>query len=340
MSVNMKANGTQPLTYSAIRRARTCLRAYYYGMEQMIARETPGEPLTRGSILHEAIEAWNNTHDQAAAMDVLTQFDDLHIRATWQAVILRYTEIYADWHLDGAEEQWSMPLINPATGAPSRTFHLAGKWDGRIGRWLVETKTVSEDISDASQYWARLRVDPQITLYVQAARHAGHDVQGVMYDAIRKPAMAPKQVPMLDDHGLKIVIDDATGKRAENKNGTPKQSAGAGLTMQTRIETPDEWFDRLYQDIGERPSFYFARREIPVLDDEISAHQAEAWHYAKLIMWSRQHGYWPRNIGRSTCSGCDFAGPCLSGIELYPDNLPDGYVCRRDLNPELSNEEN
>lgn len=54
--------------------------------------------------------------------------------------------------------------------------------------YVVEHKTSSEDISLGSTYWKRLTLDPQISLYIEGARHLGYDVKGVLYDVLRKPA--------------------------------------------------------------------------------------------------------------------------------------------------------
>lgn len=59
--------------------------------------------------------------------------------------------------------------------------------------WIAEFKTMGN--------WTKLNqlpVDKQVTLYIQAARAAGYDVKGVMYDAIRTYRWTGKNA---DDHG-------------------------------------------------------------------------------------------------------------------------------------------
>jgi hypothetical protein len=75
------------------------------------------------------------------------------------------------------EQAFRVPLVNPATGKATPTFELAGKIDGIVrledGRLAVkESKTCSEDLGADSDYWRRLRIDHQITLYMLAARRA------------------------------------------------------------------------------------------------------------------------------------------------------------------------
>src|SRR6185436_13920361 len=58
----------------------------------------------------------------------------------------------ANWQAESVEEVFHVPVVNPATGAKSRTFTMAGKYDGIVTRdnqfYLLEHKTTSEDISD------------------------------------------------------------------------------------------------------------------------------------------------------------------------------------------------
>lgn len=59
--------------------------------------------------------------------------------------------------------------------------------------YVVEHKTSSEDISAGSNYWKRLVMDPQISVYIEGARSLGYDVKGVLYDVLKKPLFSPKK---------------------------------------------------------------------------------------------------------------------------------------------------
>src|SRR5690606_36744924 len=133
---------------------------------------------------------------------------------------------------------------------------------------IVETKTTADSIAPDSDYWLRLRFNGQLMQYVLAARTFGWDISTVIYDVVRKPAIEPRQIPLLDAEGRKVVLD-ANGERVLKKDGSPRESGDKekGYTLQTRIETPEEFSDRLYQDTLARPDFYFARREVPILED-------------------------------------------------------------------------
>jgi len=56
---------------------------------------------------------------------------------------------------------------------------------------VVEHKTTSEDIGPGSFYWRRLTLDPQPAMYHRGMLAKGHDVRGILYDVLRKPAHRP-----------------------------------------------------------------------------------------------------------------------------------------------------
>jgi hypothetical protein len=223
----------------------------------------------------------------------------------------------------------------------SRTFDAAGKIDGlavmRDGRLaLVEHKTAGFDIAPASDYWLRLRGNVQVLQYVLAARALGWDVAMVLYDVARKPMIQPMAaVPVLDENGAKVVVD-AAGARVFKKDGTPRESADKekGYTVQARPETNEEFCARLANDTQLRPDFYFARREMPVLDDDLAEFQVQRLVIGRSILTCRaetraarypEHG-WPRNVGEMTCRNCEFAPFCLQNTRIDPAMPPAGFT--------------
>jgi hypothetical protein len=95
------------------------------------------------------------------------------------------------------EAEFRAPLVNPETGALSRTYELGGKLDvlararstGRIV--IIEHKTSSEDVSTGSPYWSRLRIDGQVSHYLAGARALGYAAASCVYDVLAKPAQRP-----------------------------------------------------------------------------------------------------------------------------------------------------
>ena len=88
------------------------------------------------------------------------------------------------------EREFVAPLVNPSTGASSKTFERGGKIDvmARIGEddTIIEHKTSSEDLSAGSIYWQRLRMNTQVASYMVGARALGYTPRSDMFDVLGK----------------------------------------------------------------------------------------------------------------------------------------------------------
>jgi hypothetical protein len=342
------------LTQSSLATFRRCPRQYFYRYEMRLVRQRIGEALRLGAAFHIGQELRGSLGDYeaieraAAQYDVTPQwadpFDWQVEHQTLRALLSGYFWRYEADTLETIETEsaWQLPLRNPDGGAPSRTYALAGKIDKIVrltvgGRPAIkEYKTAGEDISDASDYWPRLRFDAQISAYVYAARHKGFEVETVLYDVTRKPEIAPKQIPVLDEQGRKIVLDGA-GNRVFNASGDPRQSANSenGWKLKTTRETPEAFGKRLLEDIGKRPDFYFARREIPRLSSDLDEFAEEVWQQSQQLHQSRTNGLWFRNVSPTTCRNCEYKDICLQGVQVDPANPPKGFEITPFMHPEL-----
>lgn len=120
------------LTQSSIRCYRSCPRRYYYRYvlrKRSLADEV--SPLRIGTLVHLALETWWRTGgDLSASLAALDASQDPYERAKMRAMIIGY---HARWDkpppCEHVELFIKMPLINPDTGAPSRTFELGMKLD-------------------------------------------------------------------------------------------------------------------------------------------------------------------------------------------------------------------
>jgi hypothetical protein len=186
-----------------------------------------------------------------------------------------------------------------------------------------------------SDYWLRLRFCGQVLQYISALRTMGRDIKEVVYDVVRKPSIAPKSIPMLDEQGCKIVLDIECN-RIFKKDGTPRESADAekGYVIQSRLETPEEFCGRLVLDCQERPEFYFARREVPILEQDLREFEIQRLELSKMILSFRRaqkrvdspEQAWPRNCNGMTCKSCQFSGPCLQNLTINAENIPAGFM--------------
>ena len=327
----------------------SCPRAHFWRYECGLKSTAESEALRFGTAWHAGMEArWNGKTYEDAFNDALAtakaqELDEVTV-AKLSAMLAAYYQVWQDDPIKELhpEIQFSRPLEG------SRTFDIAGKIDGlgwmKDGRTVkIEHKTTIEQLDADSDYWLKLRADLQVTSYVSAARAEGFVPEVILYDVARKPMISPKQINVLDEQGLKIVLD-AQGQRVFNKNGSPKESGDTklGYEVQTRIETPSEYCDRLHADILQRPEFYFVRREVPVLDRDIEEFECQRLELGKLILAFRQAEKrvplkqlaWPRNVGMTCRMGCENVNFCLNNIEADENHIPSGFMVAA-INPEL-----
>lgn len=319
---------TQGLSHSKRQVAQRCLRQYQAKYEFGLEPDSDAAALTRGKAVHLVVQGIWRGEPVLENIEILDAIQDEYSRVAWQALMYAYQEYWSENPIDtiAIEKQWQIPMVNPDTGGTSQTWHHEGVFDGLTANQIVELKTVSESIAPDARYWLRLRVDPQISLYVYAARKLGYTVEHVLYDVVRSVGLTPSQVPLLDDEGRKIVLNDS-GERMFKKDGSPYQSTSAGGTLQSRPETAQEYFLRVSADIAERPEWYFARREVPILSDELEAFEADVWQYGRVLAECRRRGYFPRSVSRQNCDSCFIANHCLQSIPIRADEIPAG--CRR-----------
>lgn len=327
------------ITSSRMSKMLSCPRAHYWRYEVGLRKESDSIALRFGSAWHRAMEArWNGATIESAFASAIGECDSMtEVQvATLSGMLAGYYTHYSDDPIKQMHPE--VEFRHPLAG--SRKFDVAGKidglgvmHDGRLAK--IEHKSAGEDISPDSDYWLRLRGNPQVMQYVFAARQMGWDVACVIYDVARKPMIQPlKSVPVLED-GLKIV-NDANGVRVLKKDGTPKQTADKdkGEVLLAEEETPEQFGDRLATDCKTRPEFYFARREVPVLDDDMAEFEANRLAVSRMILSCKtesrkakrpEHG-WPKNLNGMTCRMCEFCSFCLQNVQVDVANPPDGFV--------------
>lgn len=342
MGEEVQGRTMELLTASRMSTMLSCPRRHYWRYECGLRRVESAEALRFGSAWHKAMEALGEGMEVETAYVVALgdapEIDELAAATLW-GMLAGYWQRYG---LDRSVTilHREVEFATPIDG--SRTFSAAGKIDG-LGQMadgrlaLVEHKTTSYSLEPDSDYWLRLRADPQIMQYVTAARALGWDIATVVYDVARKPQIAPRAVPMVDSDGAKIVLD-AQGERVMKKDGTPRETGDTakGYTLQTRGETPAEFGERLLHDTIARPEFYFARREVPVLSDDLEEFLDLRVQVGRMILDRRAQQRkldaatpwraWPRHVSSWQCSGCEYAGFCLQNSAPSLTNPPAGFA--------------
>lgn len=354
----MESDGRNILTHSRLDAFQRC-RRYHHNAYNLGVRPIPTDDLYMGIVVHEGAatihsgrtiaEALADIQNAYATKIESTQTEDrvlqLAIECEKAVCLLEgWARRWSDSKIQivAVELSFNLSLTNPDTGKASQTYTFAGKIDAIVrledGRLAVyELKTMSDDLTIGSDYWKTKQLDPQIARYLIAARVIGHDCATILYDAIRKPEIRPKQVPLIDADGFKLVMD-LDGCRIYLDNGKPRQSGdeSKGWKLQSRIETPDEYSARLTADIAERPDFYFARVEVPRLDHELTEAAADMWDIAKDIRNAEINGRHYLNTRSCRLFGrCPYLDVCTNRTDLSIGSLPDGFYRIGNVHPEL-----
>ena len=127
--LELSTNGRTRITQSSLRVARSCLRKYQLRYRLGIRSRAKAEPLRRGTSVHGGVEILRKTGSLDLAIAALDQRDPYKFQKE-RAMLIGYV---ANWGIPtgivAVEKQFEIDLINPETGAASKTFTLAGKFD-------------------------------------------------------------------------------------------------------------------------------------------------------------------------------------------------------------------
>lgn len=325
---------TKHLSVSALSTFNQCQRKYYYANVLRWRPASESQALTFGKAWHALMqhlalachiksdmpyESALNTFLGTMGDDTLTGDALCHFLAL--AVTYQHTFGQLD-RITDTEAQFATRLSKRSP------WHVTGFIDAMTANSVIEYKTTSRDISEGSFYWMRLKANTQAILYALVA-----NVDTAVYVVARKPSLKRSQVPQLDKDGYKVVIDNATGQRVLNRNFTPRQSAGEGMTLVKRIESDDEYIERMIADINANIDSYFAVKHVYVdAERKMAVWQSFLNFRLQLQALAKEakklnradHAY-TRNCTEFNCANCPYAGLCLD-IDYNPSNgLPQGF---------------
>lgn len=261
----------------------------------------------------------------------------------------------ARWHPEPGEERWVpieleretvLPLVNPGTGRTSRTWRHGGKRDGIIQGFgqtvLLEHKTTSSNIKDPNDsYWRRLMIDSQVSHYSLEAWQEGRKLDGTLYDVVKKPGIRPKK---LSKRAIKEIVMEGTYEGVDLEEALGEDEADE---LRARIsaseitrETPDLYALRLAVDTIDRPDYYFQRRRVPRMDEDLMEYAEELWEVGEAIRKIRvvdrnnpDRNPWYRNPDACFTYGrpCTFLPLCAG----YDTTKSDRWRERDQVHPEL-----
>ena len=349
--------GADVLTHSRIATKQACPRKHYYAYELGIRPADPAQHFRVGGAIHQGLDAIARGADLLAAIWIATAIyseipawaNTPELTEDWvveREIVARLLSGY-HWYWSGAGETPITPVevvaseiafdveIKPSLPGrrPMRTMTFSGKIDKIVKLMgladciqplaIMEHKTTGESIEPGSDYWLVAELDPQTLRYAYAARKLGHAVETVVRDVVRKPSIRPRKITKAE--AAQIATD---GTYCGETVPEVHRSVKAG-----DVEPAVLYGARLTQDIAERPTFYFARREIPLRRADIDDVMNQVWAEAHAIREARARGIWPQN--RSACleyGRCPYLSHCG---RITPDAIPNGCVRLENVHPEL-----
>ena len=340
----------QKMTNSRAKAARRCFRYHFYSYEITRRPKSSSEALRFGTLFHVALEAWwkcflpkkrvtwkdPDYPLQEAISQIQGKFDesgfdgeDWRFDVMARVLMVGYHRLWRanmnDLEVIAVEKEFTGPLVNPATGAASRTFEIGGKIDAMVRDtdgdvYLVEHKTSSQDINEGSDYRERLRMDSQISAYLSAEGPLGFDLDGCLYDIVRKPSMKPYKATPEEDRKY-------TTKDSKLKDGTLRPAGSLYANQRARDETREEFFVRMYDHVLEEPHRYFQRPVIARSKAELTESKFDFWHMSKSIRERQLDDAgvyaWPRNP--DACyhwsNLCEYYRVCTGEADIEDDLL-------------------
>ncbi|MBI5788961.1 MAG: PD-(D/E)XK nuclease family protein [Candidatus Schekmanbacteria bacterium] len=289
-------------TYSLWNLFRNCRRACALRYLQGLVPVEPDSNLSFGSLIHECLALWHGERNLEKVLEHINQAypnaaQDEEQKKTWHLAIAMMTGYAArypqeDFQIVALNKLFGGKIINPATGASSRSFVLAGKVNGivQIGDefFLLEHKTTSQlDVTE--KLWA----DFQIILYAWYVREVLKiPIVGIIYDILVKAKL---------QQGKGETEAEFEARRAEllAKSKTGKTSAQRKLP-----ESDEEFQERLRIKYGEPEMFFRQKFYIPESRYEVL--KSELWELTQNFLIARRKGYFYQN----TAFCFHFQTPC------------------------------
>lgn len=288
------------LTHSRLACFRACPKRHLYSYEYGLRPIIDSEPLRVGKAFALAVEtdSKGGDVDMALSGQIGDPFEFALVASMFTAHKDRYSNEPKEEHVE-AELPFDIALVNPETGKATPIWRLAGKIDrivkladGRLA--LKEYKTTSRDFAPGADYWLRLQLDMQLSIYLLAAREMGFDVATILYDVTRRPALRPLKATAL-------------ALRKFTKDGALYK------TQRDSDETPAEYSFRCTEALISDPVRSFARIEIARTDADLNEARAEIWTEQLIIREAQRSGRWYRNpeaCVSATGAKCDFLSCC------------------------------
>lgn len=318
----MNPANRKTLTYTALSTFNACPRRYRNRFVRGLAPLERDEALRLGTVWHELLERRYKAVQTGAApfkaSDALEYLDaryparavDAEQRRQWhllRAMYAEYDRRFGSETFDviDVEREFEVPIVNPATGAESRSFVLRGKVDLVVHLKdtselaIVEHKTTA---GITGNYIERLPLDFQVHLYAATlSRLFKEPVRWVIYNAIEKSRLQQKAGE---------TEAEFEARRAEL---AAKNKSGKSNAVRQMPESDDEYAARLSAWYAEPDSMH--RELLLIAPGDIRETEGMVWEYTQSLLFAQRRDAWPKNTRE--CFGlsgkpCSYVPLCRS----------------------------
>ena len=282
-------------TYSMWNAFRNCRKACEWRYVRELVPIRREQSLSFGSLIHECLEMWHRDGCKNAVLDhidraLINRTSDESQKAEWQlarAMMNGYIGLYRaeDFKIVALEQKFDGSIVNPATGALSRTFALAGKVDGIVRMpgtgeyYLIEHKTAAQLDGD---YLEKLWTDLQISLYCHYIEQTlGIRLAGVIYNVLVKAKL---------QQGKGETEAEFDARRADL---IAKSKSGKSSATRRMPESDDAFAERL--SIKYRETGMFHREMLYISRDQFDAMKTDIWELTQQFLDCRRRGVYYRN---------------------------------------------
>ena len=328
------------LSYSGLRAFQNCPRAYLYRYLDRIEPMTDKpRALRAGSAFHAALEKHLVGDTDGARAALVAEFEKANLgddrvlenRAKTLAMFDAYVERYpADpFTVERVEAEFAAPIVNPDTGAESRTFDMGGKVDGLVTYqgepWLLEHKTTSLiDVAYVEKLWT----DFQIHAYAHFCGVAfGVHPVGVIYNIVQTCQLKKKAEESEADFAVRYA-----DLCAKNKSGKSSATRNLGETWDEYAARVIAWYaERSDPDTGAFQRVFHRFKAAKVA--EVAG---TVWDLTQALLEARRANRYIRNPSQCYVynRACDYEPLCRSCDD--PLIRANCYRARPALNEELS----
>ena len=288
-----------PVTCSSLKSFKLCRKDYNLRYVRGLQSLDESEAQYLGTVIHGCLERWHGRGDadnEAVVADIFDYIDtsfpgreqDDRQKKDWhlaRAMISAYTKRYPseEFEVVSVEEQFQCPIINPDTGAASRSFYMRGKVDALVVRngeyFLLEHKTAA--VIDKS-YIEKLPMDFQVTLYAHyLEQYKNIRIAGVIYNVLGKSLIRQSKGETeqeFEERRAELIAKSKTGKSSAKR----------------KMPESDEAFQARLGEKYQAPEM-FHREMLYIPSSQYEMLTAEIWELCQQLLIARRTSRWYMN---------------------------------------------